>query len=105
MFFDKAKIKSNFNQAQKSYNPNAILQRMVAKNLVDLAKQDIFKAENIIDLGAGTGFICEEILVNKKVWENHFKSVEVKEYIGQKAQAISKWSLHCLAPHSFYLYA
>jgi len=72
MFFDKAKIKSNFNQAQKSYNPNAILQRMVAKNLVDLAKQDIFKAENIIDLGSGTGFICEEILSdvsNKNIFQ------------------------------------
>ena len=62
MIFNKSKIKSSFNQANQSYNPNAFLQKMVAKNLVDLAKNDILNAKNIIDLGSGTGFVAEEIL-------------------------------------------
>lgn len=72
MIFDKSKIKSSFNQANQSYNPNAFLQKMVAKNLVDLAKNDILNAKNIIDLGSGTGFVAEEILSkspDKKIFQ------------------------------------
>jgi malonyl-CoA O-methyltransferase len=60
--FDKSKIKASFNQANQTYNSNAILQKIVAKNLVEMAKQDIYNAKNILDLGAGTGFVAEEIL-------------------------------------------
>jgi len=60
--FDKSKIKANFNQANQSYNQNAILQKMVANELVELAKIDIFNAKNIVDFGSGTGFIADKIL-------------------------------------------
>ena len=72
MLLDKSKIKANFNQAHQSYNPNAILQKIVAKNLVELAKKDISYAKNIIDLGSATGFIAEEILSkfsDKKIFQ------------------------------------
>ncbi len=60
--FDKSKIKANFNQANQSYNSNAILQKMVANELVELAKIDISKAQTIVDFGSGTGFIADKIL-------------------------------------------
>jgi malonyl-CoA O-methyltransferase len=62
MNFDKSKIKSNFDRACKSYDENAILQKQVAKKLVEFAKNEIHKADRIIDLGCGTGFITGEIL-------------------------------------------
>lgn len=70
--FSKSKIKSNFNKAHQSYNQAAILQKYVAKNLVNLAKSNIDKSDNIVDLGCGTGFVAEEILQkfsDKKIFQ------------------------------------
>ncbi len=59
-FFDKEKVKSNFNNFAKKYNENAILQDLIAEKLVKLAKKDLNNAKNIIDLGSGSGFISKE---------------------------------------------
>lgn len=70
--FDKIKIKANFNRANQTYNQAAILQKTVAKHLVNLAKQKISTANKILDLGSGTGFIAEEILSefsDKKIFQ------------------------------------
>lgn len=70
--FDKSKIKANFNQANQSYNQNAILQKMVVDILVKLAKENIFNADKIIDLGSGTGFVADKILSefpDKKIFQ------------------------------------
>jgi malonyl-CoA O-methyltransferase len=64
MLFNKSKIKSSFNQSNQSYNQNAILQKIVADNLFQLAKENISKAKDIVDLGSGTGFIADRILSN-----------------------------------------
>jgi malonyl-CoA O-methyltransferase len=64
--FDKPQIKANFNKAHKSYNKAANLQKIVAKNLVNLAAADINKSSKILDLGCGTGFIANEIFLNFK---------------------------------------
>lgn len=64
--FNKLKIKANFNKAHHSYNANAILQKIVAQNLVALAKKDVGLAKKIIDLGSGTGFIAQDILSSAK---------------------------------------
>lgn len=60
--FDKTKVKSNFNKANKSYNQNANLQKIVANQLVDIAKEDIKNSQTILDLGSGTGFVVDKIL-------------------------------------------
>ena len=59
--FDKSQIKANFNRANQSYDYSAFLQKIVAKNLILLAKKDITLANKILDLGCGTGFIFEQI--------------------------------------------
>jgi malonyl-CoA O-methyltransferase len=68
MIFDKSRIKHNFSRASANYDQNAILQKIVANNLVDLAKHDILESDKILDLGSGTGFVANEILdfVDKK---------------------------------------
>jgi malonyl-CoA O-methyltransferase len=62
--FDKSKVKANFNQANQSYSHNAILQKMVVDNLLELANAEISNADNIIDLGSGTGFVADKIISN-----------------------------------------
>lgn len=62
MIFNKQKIKFNFNRFSSNYNANAGLQKIVAKKLFDLAKADIKNSHSIIDFGAGTGFLTENIL-------------------------------------------
>ena len=59
--FDKSQIKANFSKHSKNYNNQAVLQKIVCKNLVKLAKKEIIHSSRIIDLGCGTGFIKEEI--------------------------------------------
>lgn len=62
LIFDKSKIKNNFNKAWSSYDQNATLQKIVAKNLYNLSKPEIASATTILDLGCGTGFVAEAIL-------------------------------------------
>jgi malonyl-CoA O-methyltransferase len=59
-FFEKSKIKTNFNNANQNYESSAILQKIVAQNLVSFANNDIAKANKIIDLGCGTGFVFKQ---------------------------------------------
>jgi SAM-dependent methyltransferase len=51
----------NFQNPQH-YSEKATIQRLVAKRLVEFAKDKIASAEYILDIGCGTGFIAEEIL-------------------------------------------
>ncbi|MFT6385891.1 MAG: malonyl-CoA O-methyltransferase [Rickettsiales bacterium] len=72
MIFDKSQIKNNFSRASESYDQNAILQKIVAKNLVKLAQRDILESDKILDLGSGTGFVAGEILgvsSDKKIFQ------------------------------------
>ncbi|MFT5703000.1 MAG: malonyl-CoA O-methyltransferase [Rickettsiales bacterium] len=64
MIFDKSQIKNNFSRSSENYDQNAILQKIVAQNLVKLAESEISKASKIIDLGSGTGFVTGKIIKN-----------------------------------------
>ena len=73
MFFNKEKIKSNFNNHAQKYDKNAILQNIVAKKLIGLAIEEVGVAKNIIDLGSGSGFVSKEISANKIINKNIFE--------------------------------
>jgi trans-aconitate methyltransferase len=45
-----------------NYNEKAIVQMMVARDLVDFAIQDLQFAKTVLDVGCGTGFVGREIL-------------------------------------------
>jgi len=59
----KELIKSRFKKSLKTYNENAVVQKIMAKNLVKFLGKNLYK--NIVELGCGTGFLTEEIVKNK----------------------------------------
>jgi malonyl-CoA O-methyltransferase len=56
----KFKISDDFSKAAKKYNLNASLQKDVATRLAAIASNAEKKGTNHLDLGSGTGFICQE---------------------------------------------
>ncbi|MCE3255038.1 MAG: bioC [Rickettsiaceae bacterium] len=75
--FDKSQIKLRFNKAEQSYDQAAILQKMVAKDLVNLAKNDFAKARKILDLGCGTGFVSDEIFANHEISNSNIFQLDI----------------------------
>lgn len=61
------KIKDNFNKAAKIYNQNAILQKKVASDLINLCSTFITNSSKIIDLGSGTGFLHDFISEKQRI--------------------------------------
>jgi malonyl-CoA O-methyltransferase len=57
----KDKIKKNFDNASKTYDSVATVQKHVARDLIDFLNQNtnIKNFNNILDIGAGTGFVTE----------------------------------------------
>lgn len=49
-------------QDPKKYNDNAKLQQLIAKQLVELSKENIKRASTMLDIGCGTGFVGIEAL-------------------------------------------
>ena len=46
----------------RNYNEKAVVQMMVARDLVDFATEDLKLAKIVLDVGCGTGFIGREVL-------------------------------------------
>ncbi len=68
--FNKSKIKNNFNKAALNYDDYAVLQKKVAKKLVNVSSDNINKSNKILDLGSGTGFVADSIKsTNKEIFE------------------------------------
>lgn len=59
--FNKKAISRNFSNAAKSYNDHAKIQKIAAKNLVNLGQEFFQTNHKILDLGSGTGFIADQI--------------------------------------------
>ncbi len=62
MFLDKDKIRQSFSSSSASYDSMATLQRRVG---LDLLRRTRFEGavDTVLDLGCGTGFLIEEILL------------------------------------------
>jgi malonyl-CoA O-methyltransferase len=58
---DKFTIKRDFSRAAERYNQNAFLQKQVATELCELIDVEVKKGVDVLDLGAGTGFISKDI--------------------------------------------
>jgi malonyl-CoA O-methyltransferase len=62
-YYKKNIIKNNFNKACQSYDQIALLQKQCAKIMVEhLREQTNNNFNKILDLGAGTGFVTEQLL-------------------------------------------
>lgn len=62
---DKDKVRHSFSSAVSSYDGFASLQRKVGLELLN--KNDSFEKKNILDVGCGTGFLAQEILLKALV--------------------------------------
>lgn len=60
-FIDKSKLRENFSKAAKNYNKKAILQKIIANELIKNNLENLQEKTNILDLGSGTGFIGKNI--------------------------------------------
>jgi len=80
MHFDKENIKNNFSRNSSQYSINANIQKQSAKNLCDelikiFSPKNLSQELNILDLGAGTGFIGDYLVKkspNAKIYELDF---------------------------------
>ena len=52
----KKQIIYHFNRAAKFYQNNAVLQRIIGYQLLDLQNNDEFKSQSVVDLGGGDGY-------------------------------------------------
>jgi malonyl-ACP O-methyltransferase BioC len=66
-------IENNFTRAAKKYNQNAILQKIVATNLVEFCSNKINHTQNICDLGSGTGFLYDLFISDNISYKNFFQ--------------------------------
>lgn len=57
----KEKISKNFSKAAASYDLKAVVQREMGQALVDTIRRECPKANSILDLGTGTGFLIGEV--------------------------------------------
>ena len=61
MAFDKQKIAASFNRVAAHYETHAVLQKTVAKRLLERLQLIKVKPKLIIDLGSGTGFAARRL--------------------------------------------
>ncbi len=59
--FNKKNIAKNFSQAAKNYDESALVQKLAAKKLCELAAPLIKNEFKIIDIGSGTSAICKNL--------------------------------------------
>lgn len=100
VIFKKLKIQSNFNKAASNYSRLAVLQKIVAKDLVELCDKYIQKANSIIDLGSGTGFVTRNILSNPKYHQKKITQLDIAKEMLLNSYSLSNYeeqesSLQC----------
>jgi malonyl-CoA O-methyltransferase len=77
-------ISSCFNRAAKTYDDNCQLQFNIGQNLIKFLAKFKPNAQNIIDLGCGTGMVTELIALNYKVY-NSFYAIDIAAKLLEKA--------------------
>lgn len=61
--FDKKNTRQHFERAAETYDASAVLQREVAKRLVDRLEYIKINPSTALDIGCGTGYITHDLLV------------------------------------------
>ena len=64
MIIEKELIKTGFKRCIKTYDKNAIIQKDIAKFLLEVLKKniDLVLLKNIFEIGAGSGFLTKELI-------------------------------------------
>jgi len=61
--FDKKNTRQHFERASETYDASAVLQREVAKRLVERLEYIKIEPATALDIGCGTGYITQDLLV------------------------------------------
>ena len=69
----KELLKKRFSKSLKTYDDNAVIQKLMAKNLVNLIDGNCF--EKVVELGCGTGLLTKEFTGNKNF--SDYKAVDI----------------------------
>lgn len=80
----KQKIKQCFNKAAETYDAHSHIQHHTGCTLISSIKKIIQQANNILELGCGTGFISE--LLAKQIPFQHFEAVDIADQLLIKAR-------------------
>ena len=78
---NKSLIRKRFEKGLSTYDENAVVQKIMAKNLVELLGAVEFK--NILELGCGTGVLTKEVTDNIRFEKSTL-------------DADMKWTANCL---------
>ena len=71
----KSKIKECFNKAADTYDANCYIQKIAGKKLMSYLSEYVYKPDNILELGCGTGIVTE-ILANQYNNYNQFYALD-----------------------------
>lgn len=75
--FNKKNIAKNFSQAAKNYDESALVQKLAAKKLCELAAPLIKNEFKIIDIGSGTSAICKNLTSSNNFVKKNCQLFEV----------------------------
>ena len=71
MYINPKLIKNQFEKSIKTYNENAIIQKIMAEKLVAEVSKFNNHYENILELGCGAGLLTNE-LIKKITFQNYY---------------------------------
>lgn len=83
MFIDPKKVKKQFEKSFDKYNSNAIIQKELAKKLVEEVSKIGINYDKILEIGSGTGLLSKQIS----------KNIKFKEYYANDLIPKSKYYL------------
>lgn len=86
-FMNKDLIKQRFSKSLKSYNNNAMAQKIMAKKLVSKINKD--NCISVLELGCGTGLITKEVYADKIFYDAIDIVPRCEEYIKKISDKIN----------------
>lgn len=89
MMLDKAQTRMAFRRAADTYDDSAVLQREVAKRMLDRLELIKRRPERVIDVGCGTGF-CGQVL-EKRYKGVTIVGIDVAESMLTAAKTKTRW--------------
>jgi malonyl-CoA O-methyltransferase len=88
------RIKQCFNKASQTYDHASVLQQTIGEKLIGLIREQISNADNIIDLGCGTGIVTKKLALT--LTPKHLCILDLAEQLLSKA----KQHLSSFQPHT-----
>ncbi|AZL16078.1 methyltransferase domain-containing protein [Rickettsiales endosymbiont of Stachyamoeba lipophora] len=97
-------IKNHFNKAASTYDANCYIQTLVGTNLINRLRAYKATAQNIIDLGCGTGLLTEMLAERYSNFEQFFAIDIADSFLEKARERLYKFNIEILEKsfESFY---